>query len=215
MRILVSGTSQGIGKAIAERFLANGHEVFGVDRKPSSIFATQYHHIQMDIRDEDLPEIADLGVIIASAGVDNEEEAIDINLLGTISFVERYLDSEKLKSVLFIASSSARNGAEFPFYSASKGGLVAYMKNLALKLSGKGVTVNSISPGAVITPMNERLINDKTLFQAIADESLLGKWALPEEIAEWAYFLTLINLSMTGEDLLIDNGEMLKSNFIH
>ena len=46
------------------------------------------------------------------------------------------------------------------------------------------------------------------------DETLLGKWCEAEEIAELAYFLTVVNRSMTGEDLLIDNGEMLKSNFI-
>ena len=45
-------------------------------------------------------------------------------------------------------------------------------------------------------------------------ETLLGKWAEPEEIADLAHFLTVVNRSITGEDILIDNGEMLKSNFI-
>ena len=54
----------------------------------------------------------------------------------------------------------------------------------------------------------------KELYDAVKAETLLGKWALPEEIAELAYFLTAVNRSITGEDILIDNGEMLKSNFI-
>ena len=45
-------------------------------------------------------------------------------------------------------------------------------------------------------------------------ETLLGKWAEAEEIADLAYYLTAVNRSITGEDILIDNGEMLKSNFI-
>ena len=57
-------------------------------------------------------------------------------------------------------------------------------------------------------------MNDSKLWEEVLGESLLGKWAEPEEMADWAYFLTVVNKSMTGEDLLIDNGEMLKSNFI-
>ena len=45
-------------------------------------------------------------------------------------------------------------------------------------------------------------------------ETLLGKWAEADEIADLACFLTLRNRSITGEDILVDNGEMLKSNFI-
>ena len=50
--------------------------------------------------------------------------------------------------------------------------------------------------------------------QQCLDETLLHKWAKAEEIAEYCYFLTNINSSMTGQDLLVDNGEQLKSNFI-
>ena len=46
------------------------------------------------------------------------------------------------------------------------------------------------------------------------DETLLNKWATPEEIADFVYFVSVINKSMTGEDIFIDNGEKLKSNFI-
>ena len=92
--------------------------------------------------------------------------------------------------------------------------MVGYMKNKALKLSHKGVTVNSISPGGVITESNAHILESEELYEAVKAETLLGKWADPEEIADLAYFLTVVNRSMTGEDLLIDNGEMLRSNFI-
>ena len=116
--------------------------------------------------------------------------------------------------MLFIASASARNGAEFPQYVASKAGLVGYMKNLALALAPRGITVNSISPGGVITPANAHILDDPKLYQAVLAETLLGKWAEADEIADLACFLTLRNRSITGEDILVDNGEMLKSNFI-
>ena len=57
-------------------------------------------------------------------------------------------------------------------------------------------------------------MEDDKLWNAVLDEALLHKWAEPEEIAEWAYFVTVVNKSMTGEDLLIDNGEKMNFNFI-
>ena len=99
-------------------------------------------------------------------------------------------------------------------YVASKAGLVGYMKNLALTLGPRGVTCNSISPGGVVTPANRHILESEELYAAVKAETLLGKWAQPEEVAELAYFLTAVNRSITGEDILMDNGEMLRSNFI-
>ncbi|MCH5351303.1 MAG: SDR family oxidoreductase, partial [Clostridiales bacterium] len=139
---------------------------------------------------------------------------IDINLKGTIRITEKYAFNASIKSVLFIASASARTGAEFPEYSASKGGMVAYMKNVALRIAKYGATSNSLSPGGVKTELNAHVMNDKRLWEQIMNETLLPKWAEPEEIAEWAYFVTVINKSMTAQDILIDNGEDAKANFI-
>ena len=161
-----------------------------------------------------MPELPPPEILINNAGTQDEAEAIDVNLTGTIRFAERFADCPALRSVLFIASASARNGAEFPLYVASKAGLVGYMKNLALRLAKRGVTCNSISPGGVITPANRHILDSEQLYAAVKAETLLGKWAEPEEIAELAWYLTVVNRSITGEDILIDNGEMLKSNFI-
>ena len=214
MNVIVTGSASGIGLAIAERFLREGHRVFGFDRQESAIEHPNYRHILQDIRSRHLPELPEVAVLINNAGTLEESEAIDVNLSGTIRFTEHYAESPTLRSVLFIASASARNGAEFPCYVASKAGLVGYMKNLTLNLAKRGVTVNSISPGGVITPANRHILEKEELYTAVKAETLLGKWAGSEEIADLAWYLTMINRSITGEDILIDNGEMLKSNFI-
>ena len=214
MNVLVTGSSSGIGLAIAGRFLREGHRVFGFDLRDSALDHPDYRHIRQDIRSRHLPELPEIAVLVNNAGTLEESEAIEVNLSGTIRFTERYTESPALRSVLFIASASARNGAEFPCYVASKAGLVGYMKNLALNLAGRGVTVNSISPGGVITPANRHILDSEELYAAVKAETLLGKWAEAEEIADLAWYLTMVNRSITGEDLLIDNGEMLKSNFI-
>ena len=215
MRVLISGTSRGIGKAIAEEFLKNGHEVIGVDIKEKTIDNKNYTHIVKSILDNDLPEINDVEILINNAGVQNQDETdIDVNLKGTIKFTEKYGFNDSIKSIVFIASSSARTGSEFPEYAASKGGVVTYMKNVALRLAKFKATANSISPGGVITELNDHIIKDEKLYKAVLDESLLNKWAEPEEIAKFVYFVAVENKSMTGQDILIDNGEELKSNFI-
>ena len=214
MHVIVSGTASGIGLAIAKKFLDAGHSVTGFDLYRSAIDHPRYRHVAADIRSASAEGIEPAEILINNAGTLEEQDAIEVNLTGTIRFTRQFLESPKLRSVLFIASASARNGAEFPLYVASKAGLVGYMKNLALALSKRGVTVNSISPGGVVTPANRHILESESLYAAVKAETLLGKWAEAEEIADLAYYLTVVNRSITGEDILIDNGEMLKSNFI-
>ena len=217
MRVVISGTSSGIGLAIAERFLREGHEVTGFDILGPAITHERYRHHLADVRDSEAIAAAgalDPHVLISAAGTLEESDAIDVNLKGAISFTSHFIESGSLKSVLFIASASARNGSEFPLYVASKAGLVGYMKNLALSCAKRGVTCNSISPGGVITPANRHILDDPALYAAVKAETLLGKWAQSGEIADLAWYLTMVNRSITGEDILIDNGEMLRSNFI-
>lgn len=213
MKVVVTGSSQGIGKAIALRFLKDGHTVIGIDKLPCDVKHFNYSHIQADIRD-DLPEIDGVEILINNAGVQDSGEDIDINLKGTIRVTEKYGVQNKIKSVLFIASASAQSGAEFPEYAASKGGMVAYMKNVALRIAKFGATSNSLSPGGVTTALNDKVMKNPLLWQKIMDQTLLPKWAEPDEIAEWAYFVTVVNKSMTAQDILIDNGEAAKSEFV-
>lgn len=214
MKILITGTSEGIGKAIALKFLEKGHNVIGIDKEQATIKNELYTHITQDICSKELPEIEDVEILINNAGVQESGNDIDVNLKGTISITEKYGIQDKIKSIIFIASASARTGAEFPEYVASKGGMVSYMKNVALRIAQYGATSNSISAGGVTTKLNEHIINDPILWQQVLDETLLNKWASAEEIAEFAYFIAVVNKSMTGEDIFIDNGEALKSSFI-
>lgn len=214
MKVLVTGTSEGIGKSIAQKFLNEGHEVIGIDINQATIEHKSYTHIQKNICDKYLPNIENIEILVNNAGVQDSGNDIDINLKGTIAITEKYGIQSQIKSIVFIASSSATTGSEFPEYVASKGGVVSYMKNVALRVAQYGATSNSISAGGVINKLNQHIIDDPNLWQQVLNETLLNKWASSEEIADFTYFISVINKSMTGQDIFIDNGEALKSNFI-
>ena len=214
MKILITGTSRGIGKAIAELFLKNGHEVFGIDREEASIEDKSYTHYRMDIRDYDrLPDIEGVNILINNAGTQNGDD-IDINLKALIHITEKYGVQKNIRSILNIGSASAHTGSEFPEYCASKGGVMAYTKNTAMRVASFGATCNSLDPGGVLTPLNECVMNDEELWEQIMDETPLRRWATPEEIAEWAYFLTVTNKFCTGQSIIVDGGECIKHNFV-
>lgn len=214
MKVLITGTSQGIGKAIAELFLQNNHNVIGIDRQPSTISNPNYTHIICDIREYDkLPKINDVEILINNAGTQNEDD-ITTNLKALIHITEKYGVQPQIKSILNIGSASGHTGSEFPEYCASKGGVIAYTKNVALRVAKFNATCNSLDPGGVITPLNECVINNSTLWEQIMKETPLKRWATTEEIAKWAYFLTAINTFCTGQSIIVDGGESINFNFI-
>ena len=214
MKTLITGTSQGIGKAIALLFLGNGHEVIGIDRNDSSIKHPSYQHLIHDVRDiESIPEMDDIQILINNAGTQNEDD-IEINLRSLIRLTEKYGIQKNIKSILNIGSASGHTGSEFPEYCASKGGVIAYTKNVAQRVAEYGATCNSLDPGGVLTPLNDCVINDPQLWKEIMDQTPLKRWATPEEIAQWAYFLTVVNTFCTGQSIVVDGGESINSHFV-
>ena len=214
MKILITGSSQGIGLAIAQLFLQEGHEVIGIDRQASAIIHPAYSHHCCDVRDrEHLPQISDVEILINNAGTQNEDD-IDINLKALIKITEKYGVREGIRSILNIGSASAHTGSEFPEYCASKGGVIAYTKNVALRVAQYNATANSLDPGGVVTPLNQCVMDDPKLWAEIMGETPLKRWATAEEMAEWAYFLTVTNKFCTGQNILVDGGESINFNFV-
>lgn len=209
MNVLITGSSNGIGAACAQLFLEHGFDVYGFDLLESDITHPKYHHYIVDVRDkEQFPELPPINILVNNAGQQNSDDDLGHNLIGSMNVTEHYaLNNTSIKSVLFNASASAHTGFEFAEYSASKAGLIGYMKHCAWRLAKIGATCNSLSCGGVFTELNAAVLDDEALWNKIMNVTPLKKWASAGEIAEWIYFMTVVNKSCSGQDVLIDNGE--------
>ena len=214
--ILITGTSYGIGRATAEKFIRRGYKVVGIDIKPATFSHALYTHYQVDVRNiASLPDINEIKVVINNAGTIDEESAMDVNYMGYMNIVKKYCYGGSLKCLINVASISGHVGLDTPNYAASQGARLAMTKHLAMDLGRKfGARVNSISPGAVISDLEPELYSDEDAMLAVANENILKKWAMPSDIAEWIYFIAVKDRCMTGQDIIIDNGEVANYNFI-
>jgi NAD(P)-dependent dehydrogenase (short-subunit alcohol dehydrogenase family) len=215
MNVVVTGSSSGMGREIALKFLMNGHTVYGLDVQSSCIKSDSYHHHICDVSDKDsLPDIDEVNILINNAGVQHTDRDIEVNLKGVIYCTEKYGLQPAISAIINQASNSASNGSEFPEYVASKGGVKAYTIWTAKEVAKYGAICNSLSFGGVVTPVNNPVMTDAEAWDKIMMMTPLRKWATEKEAAEWAYFLSVVNRSCTGQDIIIDNGEFYSHQFI-
>ena len=116
------------------------------------------------------------------------------------------------RAIVNVASLSGHQaGAEIPHYSAAKAGVINFTRSLALELSPYGIRVNSVSPGFVETPLTEDALQNDRFVRAIQRNTALQRVGTPEEIANVIAFVASSEASyMTGSDLLVDGGWLIK-----
>jgi glucose 1-dehydrogenase len=142
------------------------------------------------------------------------DKVLAVNLKGpfflTQAFVRRLRTAGKPGRVINI--SSVHEDMAFPgfaTYCCSKGGLRMLMRNLAVELGSLGITVNNIAPGAIATPINTALLQDKPKLDALLKNIPLGRMGTPDDVAGIAAFLASDDASyVTGATFLVDGGLM-------
>lgn len=215
LKVLITGTSSGVGNATAKLFLEKGHIVYGLDIKPCLIKHPNYYHCIADVRNvEALPEIDGINILINNAGSIKEEEALDTNITGYINVAEKYAFQDKIMSVVNIGSGCSITGVDLPFYCASNGARNSYTINLANRLGELyKIPVNLLGLELVETDF-DGLFNYPDKVEEVKKLTLLERSMKLEDAAKWVYFIAVENKNMTGQCIMIDNGESVKHHFV-
>jgi len=226
-KALVTGGASGIGEVIARMLSSAGAEVHVFDRIVPVIPTGRFY--QVDIGSSEsighavkaLPE--GISLLVNNAGItrdrsivkmsdDEWQSVIDINLGGAFYLIRALAPAMHKVGAGSIVNITSINGIRGKFgqanYSAAKAGLIGLTKTAARELGPKGIRVNAVAPGMVLTEMSRKL-PPEILERALA-ETVLKKLATPEDIADTVLFLLSEKSKMiTGEVIKVDSGQYI------
>lgn len=217
--VLITGTSCGVGRAAALKFIFNGYRVLGLDTRRATIDNELYNHFICDVSQmSQLPDLTDVTYIVNNAGiVTPKSQAILVNQIGYINILKKYGSDPVLKSIINIGSTASQKGYDNLEYCSSQGARDAITKWAANNYGNdpRHVIVNSINLDGIVpadpskgiegTSLEPELYSHPELLEQIANLGVLKRLATVEEIAEWIYFLLVVNTVMTGQILSIDS----------
>jgi NAD(P)-dependent dehydrogenase (short-subunit alcohol dehydrogenase family) len=245
--VVVTGGGSGVGEAIALKLAENSSlvTILGRRNKPLKQVSAKHKNINWRVCDvsssEEVEscyndirsEYGNINIVIANAGIASSKpfhkmsvqditSLIDVNLIGVFnSFQHALIDmkSDKWGRMISIASTAGLKGYSYvSAYSASKHAVIGLTKSLALELANKGITVNSICPSYVDTPMTDRTIKNITELTNISEEEAISELVKsnpqkrlikPIEIAEVVSWLCDKNSdSINGQSIPVSGGEI-------
>lgn len=224
---VVTGGARGIGLAITRALLRYGAEVHVFDMAPGEGAEGYYFH-KVNIADSAsvaaaVATMPPVSVIVNNAGItrdrsvlkmsdDEWQSVLSVNLTGAFNVVRALAPAMREAGYGRIVNITSINGIRGKFgqanYSASKAGLIGLTKTLARELGPKGITVNAVAPGMVMTEM--ALALPEEFLAKAKDESVLPELATPDDIANAVLFLVSDAARMiTGEVIRVDAGQYI------
>ncbi len=208
--ILISGSSRGLGKEMAEHFIAQGDSVIGCARSESQIDSANYHHYQVDIASpqevtgfffELRKEVKQLDAIINNAGmasmnalaltpVESFQKTFDINVQGTFLFCQKGLSllrkssHPRIINMTTVAAPLRLEGEAV--YAASKAAVEMLTRVIAKEYGGFGITCNAIGPSPIDTDLIRGV--PKYKIDELVEKQSLKKMATPADVINVADF---------------------------
>ena len=173
--------------------------------------------------DEAVRHVGGIDILVNNAGLERRadfwdvteqdyDSVLNVNLKGpfflTQAFVKHRIQAKAGGKVINI--SSVHEELPFPHfasYCASKGGIKMLTRNLSIELAPLGITINSIAPGAIETPINKKLLNDPGKLKSLLENIPLKRLGKPEDVASVAAFLASSDADyVTGTTYFVDGG---------
>lgn len=206
LRILVTGSSRGIGKAIVERFVRGGHVVHAPTRE------------ELNLSKEVVLADPTFDVVINNAGINplkdipdiSDQEVMRVNYLSPLEIVQQclpYMVDQKFGRIVNIGSvwidlAKSKRSA----YAASKCALHSLTKSITAEYASKNILANTVSPGFIGTDLTYQN-NSKDELEKIIQSVPVGRLGTPSEVADLVYFLSVPqNNFISGQNIFIDGG---------
>jgi NAD(P)-dependent dehydrogenase (short-subunit alcohol dehydrogenase family) len=228
--VAVVGGTSGIGAAVGQHFAAAGATVhaFGL----AAGVAPEELRAAADVREVDvtvrsqletaLAGLSRLDLLVNAVGIirrDQEyrpevfSQVVDINLTAVMRacVAARPALQETRGGIVNVASMlSFFGGPRVPAYSASKGGITALTRSLAVAWGPDGIRVNAVAPGWIRTPLTQDLHTDPAAAERIVARTPLGRWGEPSDIVGVVEFLASpASRFITGSVIPVDGGYLI------
>jgi NAD(P)-dependent dehydrogenase (short-subunit alcohol dehydrogenase family) len=232
---LITGGNSGIGLATAQRFAEQGAHVFITGRRQAQLdeaiasIKGQVDAVQGDVTcAEDLDKLFEsikakagrLDILVTSSGVaayatldattpEHFDQTFDVNVRGMVFTVQRavQLMSEGASIVLVGSIAGSIGNPGYGTYSATKAAVRSYSRTWAKELAGRGIRVNTVSPGPIDTPMMDGASEE--VKQGLTSMIAMNRLGAPDEVAGAVLYLASADSSyVTGAELIVDGGFM-------
>lgn len=229
-RAIVTGACRGIGRSVADALAAAGAEVHVFDvGEPDDRAAFPHRFVEVDVADAAavIAAVAALPgpvtLLVNNAGItrdrslakmsdDEWSSVIDVNLTGVFNMIRAVAPAMAARGFGRVVNITSINGLRGKFgqanYAAAKAGLIGLTKTAAREFGKRGVTVNAVAPGMVMTDMARML--PREVLERAAGEAVLTNLAEPRDISDAVLFLLSdAARAITGEVLKVDAGQYI------